>query len=356
MRNQLPEGLRDVVLSQDGVVTRRQALAAGLSKDAVRARLESGHWQRVKPGIYAVFTGELPRRAALWAAILQAGPDAMLSHQTAAEIDGLTSRPTSAIHLTIPGQRHTYPSPGLVLHRSRRAAAARHPTRTPPRTRIEETVLDLATSARSFDEAFGWLAQACGGHFTTPARLREAMADRGKMRWRPEIAVALDDVADGAHSGLEFRYLRDVERAHGLPRGSRQARTLRGGRGEYRDILYEQYRVVVETDGRAAHPSAVRWMDAARDNAAAARGLVTLRYSWSDTVSRPCEVAAEVAAVLRQRGWPGIPQRCGPGCPVRHILLAASGGPTAPSAQCVPARQRLCSRPPVRPVPPRASW
>ena len=88
----------------------------------------------------------------------------------------------------------------------------------------------------------------------------------------------------------------------------------RGERTEYRDADYEPLQVGVELDGRAAHPEAARWRDIRRDNANAAGGYVTLRYGWADVTEHPCEVAAEVARVLRLRGWPGAPRRCGEHC------------------------------------------
>jgi hypothetical protein len=115
-----------------------------------------------------------------------------------------------------------------------------------------------------------------------------------------------------------IRYYRDVERAHGLPQAIRQARVVRDRRSEYRDALYAEYPVVVEVDGRLAHPAAERWRDIRRDNAAAADGCITLRYSWSDVAGHPCRTAAEVARVLTGRGWPGPPRRCGPACTVRQ--------------------------------------
>jgi Transcriptional regulator, AbiEi antitoxin len=326
MVDPVPEELRDIAQFQNGVVTRRQILESGLSQGAVRSRLDSGRWQCVHRGVFATFTGELPRRATLWAAVLRAGPGAMLSYQTAAEADGLIGRRSSLIHVTVPEPRHVSAIPGLVIHRSGRAESAGHPSRTPPRTRIEETVLDLAGSARSFDEAFNWLCLACAGRLVTPARLREAMGERGKMRWRAEISVGLDEVSSGVHSWLERRYLHDVERRHGLPPAVRQAKHRRAQRTGYSDILYEEYGVVVETDGQAAHPDTVRWLDAARDNAAAARGIITLRYPDSDIATRPCEVAAEVAAVLRRQGWDGMPRACGPSCPVLAVVAGVPPG------------------------------
>ncbi len=299
------------------MLSRRQALGLGLTRDAIKQRLRRGRWQRMYPGVYACFTGTIGRQPALWAALLHAGPGSALSHETAAQLEGMSCCDRPLIHLSVPSDRHIQPVRGLAIHRSERVAAARHPARRPPRTRIEETVLDLTQASRTFDDAFGWLSRACAERLTTPQRLSEAMALRKKLRWRASLAGALGEVSAGAHSNLEYRYVRDVERAHRLPAAQRQARASLEGRIVYRDNLYQDYGVAVETDGAAAHPVAARWRDVARDNAAAASGIITLRYSWSDVTSRPCQVAAEVAAVLRTRGWPGTPRPCDRSCPVQ---------------------------------------
>ena len=57
------------------------------------------------------------------------------------------------------------------------------------------------------------------------------MAARKKIRWRREIAVALGDAEGGALSVLEYRYVRRVERPHGLPAARRQAR-IKPGHGQ----------------------------------------------------------------------------------------------------------------------------
>ena len=82
--SQLPEILREQAESQRGVVTRRQALRAGLTRSAIGTRIGTGRWQRIYPGVLATFSGEPGREALLWAAVLRAGPGAALSHETAA--------------------------------------------------------------------------------------------------------------------------------------------------------------------------------------------------------------------------------------------------------------------------------
>lgn len=324
MPDQLPAGFPELLSFQCGVTSRGQALQSGMSLAAIRVRLRSGRWQHLYPGVYATFTGDPPRMALIWAALLSAGPGAAVSHHTAAELYQLGRRRVPALHVTVPAVRglRRGPRPGslpqvppLIVHRSERIARTRHPVLEPPRTRIEETIIDLTQSADTFDEAFHWLCQGCASRLCTVTMLRAALAGRKKLCYRADLAAALGDVAAGVHSPLEYRYVRGVERAHSLPTAQRQVLVTLRGSNRYLDNLYQEYRVAVELDGAAAHPVAERWLDIHRDNSLASLGLVTLRYSWSDVTGRRCWVAAEIGAVLTQRGWPGTLRACRPGCP-----------------------------------------
>jgi very-short-patch-repair endonuclease len=312
----LPEGCRQLIDLQRGVLARWQAPAVELKPTTINSLLRSGRWRPLQRGVYATFSGEPSRDAELWAAVLRAGPHAVLSHQTAAELDELTSTSSAVIHVTVPRNKHVDPIRGVRLHRSERLAEARHPSRTPPRTRIEETVLDLTQTAKTIDGAFAWLCRACGSRLSTPDLLLMALGKRSKVRWRGILLSALGDIGDGAHSVLEVRYVRDVERPHGLPRARRQAQMVRTTGRIYLDNLVDRYRTCIELDGKAAHPVAERWRDIARDNASAADGIITLRYGWPGVAQLPCQTAAQIAAVLGQRGWTGSPVPCGPSCPV----------------------------------------
>ena len=315
MNYDIPAEVAEIASRQAGAVSRRQLLDAGLDRKTISRRLERGRWQRLYRGVYAVFNGPPPRGAWLWAAILRAGEGAVLSHQTAAELHGLIDSPSEAIHLTVPSTRRIT-TPGLVVRLSHRISQAKQPNRDPPRTSVEETVLDLAELSRTFDDACGWITKACGKRLTTEEKLRAALAMRKKMRWRPELNDVLAAAGNGIHSVLEYRYLRDVERAHGLPRSRHQVRVVIDGKVVYRDAYYEEYQLAVELDGRLGHPDDERWRDSHRDNQASALGVETRRYSWRDVYAHPCETALLQAQILRGRGWPGTPKPCSAGCPV----------------------------------------
>jgi hypothetical protein len=70
---------------QDGVLAIGQAVNVGMTAEWIRNQVRSGHWKVLHRGVYAAFTGTASRRAELWGALLRAGPDAVLSHQTAGD-------------------------------------------------------------------------------------------------------------------------------------------------------------------------------------------------------------------------------------------------------------------------------
>jgi hypothetical protein len=307
---------RSQLQGQSRVVSRQQARDAGWPEGTIDARLRSGIWQRLQRGAYATFTGDLSREAKLWAAVLWAGPGAALSHETAAEIHGLIDKPIGPIHVTVPADRRPGRRKirGVVIHRSRCLRPQWQPPWQLPRTMVEDTVLDLVAKARTFDDAYGWISRAVGRRLTTPGALSKALADRSRIRWRAWIAGALQDAADGVHSPLERNYVYGVEQAHGLPTARRQAKRRHGSGTRYLDNLYEEYALCVELDGLAAHPAEGRWRDTRRDNANRVQGTETLRYGWPDVTGNRCQTAAEIAAMLRHRGWTGTLRPCGPSC------------------------------------------
>lgn len=308
--------INDYVSLQQGVLTREQALSAGVSRHVIAGRVRSGQWQRLHRGVFATFSGPVPRDAVLWGAVLRAGDAAVLSHASAAEVWQLSDDPSAPIHVSVPKGAGPLSIPGLVVHHSSRLPAARHPARVPPRTTVEETVLDLADLARRAEDAVAWPIKACQRRLTTPDRIAEALAARGRARWRRDLADAITEVREGVHSPLELRYLRDVERRHALPRGDRQVLTIRGGTRQHHDVRYAAYGVCVELDGVAAHPAGPRQRDSRRDNANTLDGFQTLRYGWVNVAYHACGVALEVSRLLRNRGWRGLPRPCGTACPV----------------------------------------
>ncbi len=151
---------RQVAAAQDGVLSRAQAIECGLSPSYIRSRLQ-GDWRTVHAGVYVTFTGPLPFRTRVWAAVLYAGPGAMASHETAAWLQGLIDRPPSAVDVSIPHKRKVRRQPGIRLHRRVNSASVAHPARLPPQTRLEVTVLDLVHDTENVGLVIDVVLRAC---------------------------------------------------------------------------------------------------------------------------------------------------------------------------------------------------
>jgi len=63
MESELPPTLRYLAQRQSGVISRAQALRAGLSSDMIKFRLRSGRWRLMHRGTYATLDGRLAHRA-----------------------------------------------------------------------------------------------------------------------------------------------------------------------------------------------------------------------------------------------------------------------------------------------------
>ncbi|SEF08306.1 type IV toxin-antitoxin system AbiEi family antitoxin domain-containing protein [Jiangella alba] len=310
-------GLRELLERQAGLVSSAQLRGLCLDPRVARRWVAAGRWQRPHRGVFAAFSGPLGRTAHVWAAILWATPDAVASHATAAELHGLTDRLDDRIHLTVPVSRRVRGQAGGVdVHYAHRLPLTRHPTANPPRTRLDDTVLDLVDVSSRARDVETWVTMAVQKRLTTSTRLADALMRRKKIRWRAMVEAMLVDVAEGAQSPLELRHLRAVERAHRLPAGVRQRRRA-GERVIWVDVDYERYHTRVELDGRVGHDGEGRFRDRRRDNAGTVRGAWTLRYGHTEVFGEPCRVAQEQARVLRDRGWTGRPKRCGSTCAIR---------------------------------------
>jgi len=305
--------------AQDGAVTRAQCLGMGMTSEAVTWMLRSGRWQRVHRGVYATHVGELSFRARVSAAVLYCGDGAAASHETAARLLGLLDADPGHITVQVPETRRVVAPQGVRVRLSGSVTDCTARSGWPTRTTVEDTVLDLAAGG-SADDATGWLARACQRRLTTPRRLSAALSRRSRHRWRELLLVALGEVDGGAESVLEVRWVLRVERPHGLPRATRQHRAERAGRRRRDDNAYREFRVLVELDGRAGHVGEGVFRDRQRDNEAAVEGWVTLRFGWTAVTREPCATAADLARVLRGRGWQGRPHRCGPACTLPEAL------------------------------------
>ena len=100
-----PRLVGEVAGGQYGVVSLAQLRAAGLSEREVAGWVERGHLLAVHRGVFLLGHRNVLSKAYLVAALLAAGPEAFLSHRTAAAVWGLREVAVSRIDVTVPGRK-----------------------------------------------------------------------------------------------------------------------------------------------------------------------------------------------------------------------------------------------------------
>ena len=93
--------MAEVARRQEGVVSHDQLIEAGYTRDEVKGLVNRGHLIRLHRGVYAVGHRCLSTKAYLRAALLATGPDAFLSHRTAAAVYGLRDVAVRRIDVTV---------------------------------------------------------------------------------------------------------------------------------------------------------------------------------------------------------------------------------------------------------------
>jgi hypothetical protein len=305
-----------LAMDQAGVVSRRQLLSLGLTSAQARGALESGHWQAIHPGCYLTHSGCASTLARVWAAVLYAGDGAVAGPRTTAWLRGLIAEPPNPIDVDIPHVRRVREVAGVRVRRRRHLDLARHPAATPPQLRVEQAVLDLCELLPRPEAVVDLVIRAVQKRITTAERVAATLAERAAHRRRALLLHILADVRSGVRSPLELAWLVRVERPHCLPSSRMNAADTERDQRRWRDVCYEQWGVICELDGREAHPDEERFRDRQRDNRVVVSGRITLRYGWHEVTRDPCAVAAEVASVLRSRGWSATLRGCGPTCPL----------------------------------------
>ncbi len=299
------------------MLARSQLLGLGLSEAAIRHRVRTGRLHPVRRGVYAVGRRVLERDGQLMAAVLSCGAGAVLSHTSAAELWGLCDRTRGrwgvtrgrpgGIEVTVAPPSHPR-QPGLVVHRACRLPRCdRTACRGIPVTTPIRTLIDLATCvSRARLEAA--VNEANKLDLTDPERLRSAIAARTGQRGVPALRELLDRRTFAlTDSELERRFL-PIARSAGLPRPETGV-VIAGFRV---DFLWPRLGLIVETDGLRYHRTpAAQERDRRRDQAHAASGFTTLRFTHSQVAYEPESVEATLSAVARRLGRPALRPRLG---------------------------------------------
>lgn len=283
--------------AKEGCVTRAELIAAGVGRAAIEHRLATGRLHVRHRAVYVVGHLAAPPFQRERAALLAAGPDALLVQRSAAFLWGLLAGGPEAVELTVPG-KHRRSRDGIrFVHSSRLAAADVASFRGFAVTSVPRVLLDLAgdaplrlvshalnesrVSGRLNAEALQALLERTGGRPGHEA-LRGLLGASGPPMTRTRMERML------------FKLVREAR----LPRPLTNTKV----EGHEVDFLWPEERVIAETDGFATHGTARAFRrDRQRDADLGSAGYVVLRVTWDQLSSEPYVVVSRLAATLAVR-------------------------------------------------------
>lgn len=285
------EHVGNVAGRQAGRIAARQLAWLGVAPSTVHVWERDGYLKRTLPGVFAVGHTAPSREGELWAAVLYAGPGAMLSHATAARWLGLIDYAPRMIEVSTPRQKG---APQGIRVFGRRRDLAREFHKGIPVTPISTTMIDLAatSSDRALHRALGQL------DFQKRLDVDSLLAACGSGR---KGAVALRHAIDAY----------DPRRKYANGRLERDFYELCGRRGLPLPLLnayvhdikvdayWPQQGLVVELDSELDHSSpGQRRRDRRNDLILRSHGLTVLRYDWDLVHKQSDEVCLDVLSML----------------------------------------------------------
>jgi predicted transcriptional regulator of viral defense system len=281
----------ELAARQHGVVSRRQLLAAGVGAEAIRHRVEVRRLRTVHRGVYAI-GHRLAVEGVFLAAVMACGKGAVLSHRAAAAHQDLMQAAAGPVDVTVPrggrGRRS-----GIRVHGTRSLEPDEVQVRRGiPCTTWARTVVDLA-GGHSRQQLKRVLEQSQILRAFDLRALQQAMAPgrEGSATLRA-LMDELFDEPPATRSELERRFLELVNEAD-LP-----VPIVNGRIGAYEvDFHWPEQKLIVETDGRRAHDTAIAFERDRRRLDLERAGWHVIRLSWRQLNHEP----GEIVTVLRPR-------------------------------------------------------
>lgn len=278
---------------QRGYVKRAQLLALGLGAKAVDYRVRSGRLIRVHSGTYAV--GHLPQHPLdeAYGALLACGPNAVLSHGTAATVYGVYRRWELPLEVTVPAARR----PNRI--RIHRAKLTRDDITIQLGLRVTSparTLLDMAPrlTDKQLRRAFNQLRLS---HGLRPGQLAGLLRRFPRAPGAGRLIPLAGSTSRATRSGLEDKFL-DFCGRHGLP----EPRLNEKLGGIEVDVFFEGEGLIVEVDGYDTHSGPVSFeTDRERDASMLELGFPTVRVTEERIDNAPEREAARLRAILERR-------------------------------------------------------
>jgi predicted transcriptional regulator of viral defense system len=173
-----------IASEQRGYFTAAQARVCGFTWDLLAHHAHGGRFLRVRRGLYRLRDYPSSPREEVAAAWLAVGKDrAVVSHDSALDLLGLSDVIPNAVHLTVPRSRRHLPRlPGVLIHTTTRPL---HPGDTTVRdgirlTAAARTILDAAEAGTAPEQIARAVAQALERGLVTAPQLE--LSARGRVR------------------------------------------------------------------------------------------------------------------------------------------------------------------------------
>lgn len=265
----------------------------GGTRAAISRRVRKGLLHPLHRGVYAVGHTAVSRSGWEWAAVLACGPDAVLSHTTAAARWGLL-RPEAAIEVTAP--RTLRPHAGIAVHRTRRLDPADRDTIDGvPVTSLHRTLVDLADTLPDRRLAEAIHESEVRRLFDLEA-LTAAQSRVPGRRGRHRLSRACADYTPPpvTRSPAEVRFHEFLAEA-GIPAPAANATRA----GYELDCFWPGASLNVEVDGAATHKTTEAfYADRRRDRALRREGIAVVRVTNHDLTTGRADLARDLKAIL----------------------------------------------------------
>jgi very-short-patch-repair endonuclease len=288
---------------QHGVVSRGQLRGLGLSDREISLRAERGNLYPLFRGTFAVGHRLVDRPGRMMAAALACGERTVISHGSAAELIGLWNKRPAVVDVIPPGWSGRK-IPDIRWHKVRLPMTDEVEVRDGiPCTTASRTLVDMAART-GWGSMRGLVEQAAILRVLDVDEIDRILA-RGRRRGAPRLLTILVpwrstlERRPVLRSRLEARLLpRLIEEGLPAPRCNAKLR-IDGHRLEV-DLLWEEQRLAIETDGEETHGTPVAFQrDRLRDQVLVAAGYRTARVTWSQVRDEPTAVIDRIARMLK---------------------------------------------------------
>lgn len=275
----------------------------GLSRDGVAVRVRNGRLHSLHRGVYAVGHANPPLEGRFLAAVKACGPDAVLSHFSAATHWGFVDWDDRFPEVTVVGTG-TRVHRGLRVHRT--CILELEDVQLRQRIRVTSparTLLDLASviGDRALRRA---VRQAQSLRRVNLRQLTDILGRLGPRRGARRLARIVATGPAPTRSELEDIVL-ELILSGGLAHPEVNTPLLIEGRRVVPDFRWPEQQLVVEADGATWHDNKVaREEDAERQAWLEAHGERVLRVSFEQAIARPGQTQARI----RTAGAPSAPR------------------------------------------------